>query len=90
MKIANIMEINGLKNHENHINPYWQIIENSSRNFSEIFIFRMVTQAVLLENSSIRFFWLKPYTVYHIADIADIPYSLYDIGMLCDICSGFF
>ena len=36
------------------INPYWQIMENSSRNFSEIFIFRVVTQAVLLENSSKR------------------------------------
>ena len=35
-------------------NPYWQIMENSSRNFSEIFIFRVVTQAVLLENSSIK------------------------------------
>ena len=34
-------------------NPYWQIMENSSRNFSEIFIFRVVIQAVLLENSSI-------------------------------------
>ena len=31
-------------------------MENSSRNFSEIFIFRVVTQAFLLENSSIRFF----------------------------------
>ena len=37
-------------------NPYWQIMENSSGNFSQIFIFRVVTQAVLLENSSIRFF----------------------------------
>ena len=27
-------------------------LENSSRNFSEIFSFRVVTQAVLLENSS--------------------------------------
>ena len=34
------------------INPYKQIVENSSRNFSEIFIFWVVTQAVLLENSS--------------------------------------
>ena len=34
------------------INPYWQILENSSRNFSEICIFWVVTQAVLLENSS--------------------------------------
>ena len=33
-------------------NPYWQIMENSSKNFSKIFIFRVVTQAVLLENSS--------------------------------------
>ena len=39
-----------------NINPYWQIMENSSRNFSEIFIFRVVTQAVLLENSSNFFF----------------------------------
>ena len=36
------------------INPYLQILENSSRNFSEIFIFWVVTQAVLLENSSIQ------------------------------------
>ena len=35
-------------------NPYWQIMENSSRNFSEIFIFRVITQAVFLENSSIK------------------------------------
>ena len=27
------------------LTPYWQILENSSRNFSEIFIFRVVTQA---------------------------------------------
>ena len=42
------------------VNPYWQIMENSSRNFSKIFIFWVVTQAVLLENSSIknhRFYW---------------------------------
>ena len=44
--------------------PYWQIMENSSRIFSEIFIFRVVTQAVLLENSSIRIFWLKTYIIY--------------------------
>ena len=36
------------------INPYWQIVENSSGNFSEIFIFRAGTQAVLLENSSMK------------------------------------
>ena len=47
-------------------NPYWQIMENSSRNFSEIFIFRVVTQAVLLENSSIRIFWLKPFMICNI------------------------
>ena len=35
-----------------YINSYWQIMENSSRKFSEIFIFRIVTQAVLLESSS--------------------------------------
>ena len=35
-------------------NPYWQIMENSSKNFSKIFIFRVVTQAVLLVNSSIK------------------------------------
>ena len=29
-------------------------MENSSRNFSEIFIFRVVTQAVLMENSSMN------------------------------------
>ena len=43
------------------INPYLQILENSSKNFSEIFIFWVVTQAVLLENSSSFFskfqFW---------------------------------
>ena len=31
---------------KNTLNPYWQIMENSFRNFSEIFIFRVVTQAV--------------------------------------------
>ena len=36
------------------INPYWQIMENSSRNLSEVSIFRVVTKAVLLENSSIH------------------------------------
>ena len=45
----------------NILNPYWQILENSSRNFSKIFIFWVVTQAVLLENSSSFFskfkFW---------------------------------
>ena len=43
------------------VNPYWQIMENSSRNFPKIFIFWVVTQAVLLENSSSFFskfqFW---------------------------------
>ena len=34
------------------VNPYCQILENSSRNFSKIFIFRVVTQTVYLENSS--------------------------------------
>ena len=48
------------------LNPYWQIMENSSRNFSEIFIFRVVRQAVLLENSSIPIFRLKPYTICNI------------------------
>ena len=43
-------------------NPYWQILENSSRNFSAIFIFRVVTQAVLLENLSIRIFLTE--TIY--------------------------
>ena len=38
------------------LNPCWQIMENSSSNFSEIFIFRVVTQAVLLENTSIQIF----------------------------------
>ena len=38
------------------LNPYLQILENSSRIFSEIFIFWVVTQAVLLENSSRQFF----------------------------------
>ena len=37
-----------------HINPYGQIMENSSRNFSK-FEFWGATQAVLLENSSIFF-----------------------------------
>ena len=36
------------------LNPYWQIMENSSRNSSEIFILRVLTQAVLLENPSIK------------------------------------
>ena len=35
-------------------NPFWQIMENSSRILSEIFIFQVVTQASLLENSSKR------------------------------------
>ena len=49
------------------LNPYWQIMENSSRNFSEIFIFWVVTQTVLLENSSNVFskfeFWGVTQTV---------------------------
>ena len=48
--------LNGLRARDVNINPYWQIMENSSGNFTEIFIFRVVTQAVLLENSSIHFF----------------------------------
>ena len=48
------------------LNPYWQIMENSSRNFSEVFNFRVITQAVLLENSSIRIFRLKPYMICNI------------------------
>jgi len=39
-----------------YVNPYWQIMEKSSRNFSEIFIPRVVKQAVLLDNSSIWIF----------------------------------
>ena len=35
-----------------HFNPYCQILENSSRNFSKIFNFRVMTQTVYLENSS--------------------------------------
>ena len=50
----------------NSLNHYWQFMENSSRNISEIFIFRVVTQTVLLENSSIRFFLLKPYMICNI------------------------
>ena len=46
--------LNGLRARDVNINPYWQIMENSSGNFTEIFIFRVVTQAVLLENSSIK------------------------------------
>ena len=34
------------------LNPYGQILENSSRNFSKIFIFRVMSQTVYLENSS--------------------------------------
>ena len=34
------------------INPYCQILENSSRNFSKILNFRVMTQTVYLENSS--------------------------------------
>ena len=50
-------------------NPYWQIMENSSRNFSEIFISQVVTQAIFLENSTIFFeishnrFGFKKHTV---------------------------
>ena len=36
------------------INPYCQMMENSSRIFSEIFIFRVLAEAVLLQNSSIK------------------------------------
>ena len=38
------------------LNPYWQIMENSFRNFPDIFIFRVVRQVVLLEKSSNFFF----------------------------------
>ena len=48
-----------LKTQDIWINPYWQILENSSRNFSKIFIFWVVTQAVLLENSSSFFFEIQ-------------------------------
>ena len=34
------------------LNPYWQILENSSRIFSEISVFRLLSQIVLLEKSS--------------------------------------
>ena len=37
------------------LHPYCQIMENSSRNFSEIFIFWVATKAVLPENSYIFF-----------------------------------
>ena len=33
-----------VKYHYSIINPYWQILENSSRKFSEISVFRVVTQ----------------------------------------------
>ena len=32
------------------MNPYWQIVENSSNNFSEISTFRVVKQTDFLEN----------------------------------------
>ena len=52
-------------------NPYLQIMENSSRNFSEIFIFWVVTKAVLLENSSIRFCLTKTiYDMWHLVWIS--------------------
>ena len=38
---------------EGAINPYSQILENLSRNFSKILIFRVMTRAVYLENLSI-------------------------------------
>ena len=45
------------------VNPYCQILENSSRNFSKIFNFRVMTQTVYLENSSNFFskfqFWVR-------------------------------
>ena len=40
------------------MNPYCQILENSSRNFSKIFIFRVMSQTVHLENSSIKKTWV--------------------------------
>ena len=46
------------------VNPYWQIMENSSRIVPEIFIFRVVAPAVLLENSSIKNYVLLTYSVF--------------------------
>ena len=37
------------------INPYWQILENSSKIFSKISAFQVISQTVLLEKSS-KFF----------------------------------
>ena len=39
-----------------HINPYWQITENSSRTFSKIFIFRVITQAIYWKTHPFEFF----------------------------------
>ena len=41
-KVADLLLTHG----RSGINPHWQITENSSRNFSEIIIFRVVRQAV--------------------------------------------
>ena len=49
-KVADLLLTHG----RSGINPHWQITENSSRNFSEIIIFRVVTKAVLLGNLSIK------------------------------------
>ena len=60
-KIIEILVAENIFISRQYFNPYWQIMENSSRNFSKIFIFWVVTQAVLLENSSSFFskfqFW---------------------------------
>ena len=39
-----------------HINPYWQITENSSRTYSKIFIFRVITQAIYWKTHPFEFF----------------------------------
>ena len=40
----------------NHINPYWRILENASRIFSEISVFRIMSQTVYITEKLIHFF----------------------------------
>ena len=41
-----------------YLNPYWQILENSSGKFAEISVFWDFTQMDFLENSSIKILWV--------------------------------
>ena len=66
-------------------NRYWQIMEKSSSIFSEIFIFRVATLAVLLENSS------RPNITFFSGDIFPFWAKMKtDITASCDeFCKNF-